>query len=605
MKYLFFLLFTLNTLIASIIITPNSDKVRHFDIGYFYDDTRNISMEEIQNKEFITENSQFTHGFKKGDIWFKLKIKNESFNENFVVTLSEPYYSYVVLYQNRGGFWIEDKNGIDVTLQNRSLLYHTPAFNVKITKNSTKTLYIKLHSKLTTSGEIKIYTKSYFNLMSSHYTDFLYMFYFGIIFTISMFNLFLYLRLKERVYLFYSTYTFFYTLWVSAYSGHILYLSDGNFYYKFLMVTPMFIMFLILFSSEFLNVKKILPKLYKPLNIFAYTFGALALLIVVSFEPWFEVMNILASVLFLVLLGTAFLIHNKVDNKAHNKDIKYYILAITVYMLSVSLMSAMVNGWIENNDINRYSFLFASLFEIIIFTLLLTNRFYKINQELLLIKEKSEISLKQEVEKQTQDIAKMLNEKEVLLKELFHRVKNNFHLIIGILWIESNKHTDKTIFTELINKIKSMSKINDYLYKAKDINSVNANDYLSDIVRLSSTLDINKNVQLSINIEDIYLSFQDALNLGIIINEILTNSIKHNQDLEKIKIKITFTKVKDIYSLEIQDNGKEFNKNNQDKGVGLALINDFSKKLNNSTHQFLLNNGTLFSLKFEKNTHIN
>lgn len=57
----------------------------------------------------------------------------------------------------------------------------------------------------------------------------------------------------------------------------------------------------------------------------------------------------------------------------------------------------------------------------------------------------------------------MLKERELLLKEILHRVKNNFHMILGILWFESEKHKDKDIFSELMNRIKSMSRIHEYL----------------------------------------------------------------------------------------------------------------------------------------------
>jgi diguanylate cyclase (GGDEF)-like protein len=194
------------------------------------------------------------------------------------------------------------------------------------------------------------------------------------------------------------------------------------------MVTPMFIMFLILFSSEFLNVKKYLPKIYKPLNAFGYVFGVLAVLIAFSFEPWFEVMNKLASVLFLVLFSVAIYILRK--NNSINT--KYYLFAMSIYMVSISLMSAMVNGWIENNDINRYSFLFGSIFEILFFTIVLVNRFYvfqnerlTIQKELLELKNKNEIILETKVQDRTNsltiannELSHLMQEKELLLKDL-------------------------------------------------------------------------------------------------------------------------------------------------------------------------------------------
>ena len=95
-------------------------------------------------------------------------------------------------------------------------------------------------------------------------------------------------------------------------------------------------------------------------------------------------------------------------------------------------MSAMVNGWIENNDINRYSFLFGSFFEILFFTIVLTNRFYIfqnekiiIQKELLELKSENELILEEKVEDRTKSLNKankkltaLIDERELLLKNL-------------------------------------------------------------------------------------------------------------------------------------------------------------------------------------------
>ncbi len=602
LKHIFSLIFFLyfaysNTLFASTEILEEI-KTKPFSIAYFYDATKELSIREVEEKTFSPAKSQFTYGFKKGNIWFKLDIENKSQSEDFVLSLNEPYFSDVILYIKEDTHWSEDKNGINTPLEERSIFNHHPMFNIHIKKDSNKTIYLKLHSMLTTSGEIEIHNKEYLNSLKGYSKDLLYMFYFGAIFVISLVNLFLYFRMKERVYLYYSGYTFFYILWLSLYSGHILYLGVQSFYYNLMMVTPMFIMFMILFSVEFLNVKNILPKLYKPIHIFAYTFGVLALLIMLSFEPWFELMNSLASILFLVLFSLAFLILKKTNNI----NTKYYIFAMFIYMVTVSLMSAMTNGWIENNDINRYSFLFGSLFEIVFFTLIITNRFNEAQKELIDIKTKNELLLKKEVEDKTKDISKLLNEKELLLQELYHRVKNNFHIIIGLLWMEKDKATDKNVkelFQKVLFRIKSMSSVHQYLYESDSLKQFDTYEYIHKTINQIKAVYISDKIIIEKKIESIKLDVDSALSVGMIINELLTNSIKHNSNTnQSLNIKIVFIKEDKYIKLKVSDNGVGFDNKEKNQGLGLKLIEQLSKKLSNSSYLFKNDKGVKFELVF-------
>ena len=609
MKFILTFLFFLSTLFASIDILPNTQKIHNFTMGYFYDETRNLSIEKIQNQTFVSSKSQFTYGFKEGDIWFKLNLKNNSSqNEEFILSFSEPYFLDVTFYIKKENGWHADKNGINVPLEKRSILNHNPIFSFNIKKNRNETIYLKMHSELTTSGEVEIYKKSYFNSLVGQYQDLLYMFYFGAIFIVSVISLFLYFRLKENIYLYYSGYTLFYILWVSAYSGHILYLLASSYYHKFLMVTPIFIMFMILFSAQFLNVKKVLPKLYRPLNMFAYAFGVLAILILISFEPWFEVMNALASILFLVLFLVAFLSLRKTDDI----NTKYYLFAMTIYMVTVSLMSAMVNGWIENNDINRYSFLFGSLFEIMFFSLILTNRFYLAQKELLDVKINNERVLENRIKERTKEInraytevKKLSQERELLLKEVYHRVKNNFHMIIGLLWIEEkNQKKDelKDTFLRIKNRIKSMSLVHQYLYESETLSEVDTKDYFQKII-----LEIEKGysrdlIQINKNIDSFLISMDNAISLSMIINEIISNSIKHQPIDKKSKIEVKLFKQENVSTLIIKDNGMGFDTEDTKKGLGLKLIEQFSNKLTNSKYIFINENGAKFELKWKSNT---
>ncbi|MFA9373195.1 MAG: 7TM diverse intracellular signaling domain-containing protein [Poseidonibacter sp.] len=594
----------MNSIFATIILPVDIKKKNNFIIESFYDETNNLTIDTIKNQKFEQSPSQFSFGHKRANLWFKLQIHNQSLENKFILYFTEPYYNEVVLYKKINDKYIEDKNGLIVKLENRSILNHKPTFELLIKENEIKTYYIKANSKLTSSNEFEIYTKKHFNTIYGQYQDFLYMFYFGTIFFITLINLFLYIRLKEKIYLYYSAYTFFYLLWVSAYSGLILHTIIDGYFHEFIMVTSLFVMFLILFSAEFLNIKTYLPKMYKFLNIFALVFALLSILIVYSFQPWFEVMNNLASVAFLLLFSIAIYIWKK----ENDKNVKYYLFAMTIYMITISLMSAMVNGWIESNDINRYSFLFGSFFEIIFFALILTNRFYiaqneklKIQKELILFKTNNEILLENQIKERTSNIKSLVEEKELLLKELYHRVKNNFHMVIGLLSIESNIFENKDFknsFSKIITRIKAMSLINEYLYESDTLSKIDCADYIEKIIDEITIAYEKENILINKNIELLNIDIDSAVSLGMIVNEILTNSIKHFDKKDICIINLEIKKEKNQIILTIKDNGKGFIENNKQKGLGLKLIKQFSNKLAKSNYKFIQDNGTKFILSF-------
>ena len=608
LKLLSLILLFINTLYSNVILEENIDKKANFVLEKFYDNSKQLTIKDIQNKSFVKISSQFTFGHKEGNLWFKITVQNKSTTDKFILYFTEPYFHELSLYRNKNNQWEKEENGLIKSLDKRENFNHNPIFDLYIKPNETKTYYIQANSKLTTSGEFLIYENKYFHSIHGYKDDILYMFYFGAIFIITLINLFIYFRIKEKLYLYYSGYTFFYILWVASYCGLILHTPINNYFYKFLMVTPMFIMFLILFSSEFLNVKNYLPKIYKPLNIFGYTFGILAILIVISFNPWFEVMNALASVLFLVLFSVAIYILRK------NNDIntKYYLFAMGIYMIAMSLMSSMANGWIENNDINRYSFLFASFFEIVFFALVLTNKFYIFQNEkvamqkkLIKIQNKNEALLEKEIEVRTQEIQdayievkNLSEERELLLKEVYHRVKNNFHMVIGMLWLENKKEPNNTHqFDKLINRIKSMSMIHEQLYTSKDLNNINVKEYLHKIINnISTSFD---KINLESKIDNIDIEFDHGVSLGIIINEIFTNAIKYNSNVADLCIKIVVTKKDDTVYLSVEDNGIGFEYNPQEKGLGLKLVEQFCAKLPDHKSKFSFDSGTKFELEYK------
>jgi two-component sensor histidine kinase len=191
-----------------------------------------------------------------------------------------------------------------------------------------------------------------------------------------------------------------------------------------------------------------------------------------------------------------------------------------------------------------------------------------------------DITERRKAEEQIKD---SLKEKEMLLKEIHHRVKNNMTVISSLLKLQSDKIKDeqyKDIFNSSIDRIKSMALIHEKLYKSKDLAKVDFNDYLKDMINsmfMSYGLSSQK-VALKTDVEDIAFGVDTAIPCGLIINELVSNSLKYAfpEDREgEIKVSLRRNDRAEV-ELTVSDNGVgmpedvDFRKTDS---LGLNLVN--------------------------------
>jgi len=134
--------------------------------------------------------------------------------------------------------------------------------------------------------------------------------------------------------------------------------------------------------------------------------------------------------------------------------------------------------------------------------------------------------------KQAQDkLTASLKEKEVLLKEIHHRVKNNMQVISSMLSLQSQHITDKAsraMFQESQDRIRSMALIHEKLYQSDDMAQIDIASYIQDLTAsLFSTYTVSNAIKVTIAITDIFLTITTAIPCGLIINELVTNALKH------------------------------------------------------------------------------
>ncbi|RXR24071.1 tetratricopeptide repeat-containing sensor histidine kinase [Flavobacterium stagni] len=219
------------------------------------------------------------------------------------------------------------------------------------------------------------------------------------------------------------------------------------------------------------------------------------------------------------------------------------------------------------------------------------------------------IHQKRTLSKQKKLLEIAVDEKNILLKETHHRVKNSFQIVSSLLYLQSENMKDKEAalaVKEAQNRVKSMVLIHQKLYSKDQLIGIDAKEYIEDLVTdiIENQTDSISNLGLSLQVESCVFSIDTITPLGLIINEVITNCIKHAfpPTISNPKIELEFKKSNDMYLLKVMDNGIGFSNEISDNSFGIKLITALAKKLKGKI-SFELEKGTHFIMeihKFEK-----
>jgi two-component system, sensor histidine kinase PdtaS len=179
------------------------------------------------------------------------------------------------------------------------------------------------------------------------------------------------------------------------------------------------------------------------------------------------------------------------------------------------------------------------------------------------------------VNQKNQVVERMLQEKEWLLREVHHRVKNNLHTIVSLLESQSYYLKNEDALAALKqsqNRVNAMSLVHKKLYSSENISGTNMHLYLSELVSyLRDSFETSGYVAFHLNVSGLILSISQAIPVGLIVNEAITNSIKHAFcDRRPGTIYLEMVDNEDSVHLEIRDDGNGFAKSKVEAGTAGA-----------------------------------
>ncbi|MCI0453431.1 MAG: GAF domain-containing protein [Candidatus Dadabacteria bacterium] len=207
-----------------------------------------------------------------------------------------------------------------------------------------------------------------------------------------------------------------------------------------------------------------------------------------------------------------------------------------------------------------------------------------------------------------------LEEKEVLLREIHHRVKNNLQIISSLLDLQSQYVNGKRtleLFHETQNRVRAIARIHEQLYQSKDLARIDFAEYIRKLGNyLFQSYGVTPNsIELKVNVQDLVLDVNTAIPCGLIINELISNSLKHAfRRRKRGEIRIDFRpdislkgdNNNHIYTLTVSDNGVGFPKDlnfRNTKSLGLQLVNALTNQIG-GVIRLNRRNGTTFKIRF-------
>ncbi len=544
----------------------------------YIDKNNSLTIKEIQKKHF-TKNTQKSLGFGYSPdftVWIKFTLENNSDKKiNKIIEYANPLTTDITFFDPKFNRSIKD--GLIYIKQDRDSL--NPIFTITLQPHSSRIFYIKASSYITTLIlKIHLWNKNIFYKNEIKHQFILAMF-FGAMSVIILYNLLIYLGTREVSYLYYVLFFIGITIHHVIYKGVAsLYIFSPDLMVRtvelssFIVAIPTF--FLAFFVKSILELNKY-PKLNQALTHYLTIFPIFIILL-----DWLELYsyrNLFSVFLLILLFFIIIYTFLKKDRSAY-----FLLLGWILFITSGTFMYLSSLGVFNIFSYIPYYTEFSLIGESLLFSISLADKIKQLHKEKIILQDslishqkKEKRKLSNMVELKTKELNESLIEKEILLKELNHRVKNNIQTIVSFLRLQIDDIDDKKtqkILTNLENRIMSISHLYNMLYTKNNISFVNTYEYFSlliEDIEISYEMPyINIKIQTNINITSQY-----ALYCGFIINEAITNSLQHAFINKKDgNIFINLKKDKNIYKLSISDDGSGYKEDFNRDSLGLVII---------------------------------
>ena len=203
-----------------------------------------------------------------------------------------------------------------------------------------------------------------------------------------------------------------------------------------------------------------------------------------------------------------------------------------------------------------------------------------------------------------------LSEKEILLKEIHHRVKNNLQIVNSLLSLQTRQIEDESVnevYRATMSRVQAMAIVHENLYRSQNVAEIDFRRYLSDLAEHCTCLfpSANRNVSIEVQSEDIAMTIDQATPCGLIVNELVTNALKYAFPNDKPGRVLISARLADTgeMAVEVRDNGVGIPEEvdwRQTGSLGLNLVRILSEGQLQGKVEMLGDNGSVFRIRFRR-----
>jgi len=573
-----FLLFTAGGLNARITM-PVQEQISLLEQSSIYLDDQEMSLEEIIRHALFKPYRKPTLniGVQQKKVWIALPIHNPSMIPvERLLVINSPLIEHITLYRGKEKSAV--KGRAHLTPSHTSLGY---TYTIDLDANSTTPYYLLLYSDYTpVNFTLLLAKKSRYDTQDKR-EQVLISLLMGVIIALMLYNFLISFYTRDRGYLYYSVYLFALLYQQATYTGlaeiyfspayNIMDMKLSNLKGGFAIVTSA------LFAMYFLKIEKI-PLIYR---LYKLTFVIIAVEMLYLYTTGTKSMMPLSVTAILYLFFT--LIAGIVSYQKGNKQARLFLLGFSLLFISYLFMALDALGITSIMTHNRNILIWSTSLDALILSLAFADR-YRIlqtqkkqaDERILEESQYREKRIQMEVIEKTAQLNQALEIQKLLLQEVHHRVKNNLQIILSMLRMQKDEIGVGAVqekLSDLESRIEAISKIYNLLLIRDQRKEIDMQTYIE--VLMGDISQIFGHTRLDIETEvtaEIYIPLKEAVYLGLIINELVTNAYKHAFDSRGGKIMVSIKQEAERCQLMIKDNGKGFMGIQKRRTLGLRLV---------------------------------
>ena len=458
--FIFILSFSVLFADETLIISKKSDIFTDFQVQMYEESNSSVAFKDIVKvQDFQPHANHLSKGYSNDTTWFKFKIKNNTqtpleYFVKFKDTISDKTDCYIISQDHS---YQKFEHGIGHLKKGEIYQNNTPLFKFNLLAGETKTIYLSVFSKYAMFVSFDILNneslKDYDLLHDS-----LFSLYFGAILALLLYNFFIYLLNREKVYFYYILYVLSFLTWQLTSNGFYPFNTfNSNFtFYALGSIVPMWIAMLIFFSRSILETKKLLPKSDKFLLFIGIFYILLTFTSMFFSQKSFIVINLLATFIlpFLLYIGYR-------SYKLGNKPAIFFVIAQTTFLSMSTLFSLMSDGVFEYSTLTRYGIVVASFIEMILFAFALGYKIKQLQDEKLEIIYQHNIELDKKVKQRTKELENTQEKlRELANKDPLTNLYNRRFLLefaTKLIELAKRQKNDLTIIMFDIDKFKNVN----------------------------------------------------------------------------------------------------------------------------------------------------